>query len=88
MTLHATRLRGAVVRAVGILDDPTLSPDFRAQSALDVLRAALGPERILSPAQRAARDADPGVQAALARIREGGTRPYYRVPCTLPVLAG
>jgi hypothetical protein len=68
MTVASTDLRVVATQVVGLLTDEGTSLEQRVELAHTLLANALTATAPLTPAQRAALDADPGVQAALARL--------------------
>lgn len=79
-----TALRAAAAEALRILDDPQLTSEARVAAAGAVLRAALAATAALTDAQRAALDADPGVQAALRRLADDDGAGYLAGPDGAP----
>ena len=71
MPSEPTTLRAAMAQAVRVLADERLDLAERAYEASVLLRAALDATGALSPAERAALDADPAIQAALTRLASG-----------------
>ncbi|MFP4437211.1 MAG: hypothetical protein ACLFVO_08180 [Chloroflexaceae bacterium] len=68
MTVASTDLRVVATQIVGLLTDENTSLEQRVELVHTLLANALTATAPLNPAQRAALDADPGVQAALARL--------------------
>lgn len=68
MTVASTDLRVVATQVVGLLTDENTSLEQRVELVHTLLANALTATAPLTPAQRAALDADPGVQAALARL--------------------
>jgi hypothetical protein len=69
MPAEPTILRAAMAQAARVLADEQLDLAEQVRQARALLVAALEATAALSPAERAALDADPAVQAALARPR-------------------
>lgn len=68
MPSEPTILRATMAQAAHVLADEQLDLAERVRQARALLVAALEATDVLSPAERAALDADPGVRAALARL--------------------
>jgi hypothetical protein len=64
-------LRAAIAQAAHVLADEGRDLAERVRQARALLIAALETTDALSPGERAALDADPGVRAALARLAAG-----------------
>lgn len=71
MPAEPTILRAAMAQAARVLADEQLDLAEQVRQARALLVAALEATAALSPAERAALDADPAVQAALARLAAG-----------------
>lgn len=71
MPPEPTTLRAAMAQAARVLADERLELAERVEQARALLVAALEAPAALSPAERQTLDADPAVQAALARLAAG-----------------
>ncbi len=68
MTVEPIDLRAVAAQVIGLLRDEGTPLDQRVARASSMLDDALIASTPLTPEQRAALDADPSVQAALARL--------------------